>query len=112
MNSVSRWKSTSPKFQPDRFANTQTKAIQQGEDHLVGLRPMRRTRPVRELTSQLQETLGVMEVEEIGNALAGIAASRGTHGIARDEPLHDGPFEEAMEHAEEMVVTAWPGAWS
>lgn len=26
--------------------------------------------------------------------------------------MHDGPFEEAMQHPEEMVVTAWPGAWS
>jgi len=73
---------------------------------------MRRTRPVREFTRQPQETLGVMEVEEIWNALAGIAAARGTDGVPRNQPLHDGPFEEAMQHPEEMVVTPWPGAWS
>ena len=58
-------------FQPDRFANTQAKAVQEGEYHLIRLRPMRGTRPVRERTSQVQEALGVIEIEEIGNASCG-----------------------------------------
>lgn len=73
---------------------------------------MRRTRAVRELTNQFQEALGIIEVEEIWNALSDITASRGLHGIARDETLQYGPFKEPMEYAEEMIVTAWPGSWS
>jgi hypothetical protein len=95
-------------FQTDRFANTQTKAVQEGEYHLVRLRPMRGTRPVRERTSQLQKTLSVIEIEQIGNAFASIAAPSGVHWIVRDEPLHHRPFEKTMEHTEQMVVTARP----
>src|SRR5579863_5876097 len=99
-------------FQPDCFADTQAETVQQGEDHLVGLRPARGPRTVRELTNQFQEALGIVEVEEIWNALSGITASRGLHGIARDETLHYGPFKEPMEYAEETIVTTWPGSWS
>ena len=52
-----------------------------------------------------------MEVEEIWNALSGITASRGLYRIACDKTLQYGPFKEPMEHAEEMIVTAWPGSW-
>jgi hypothetical protein len=85
-------------FQPDRFANTQTKAVQEGEYRFVGLRPMRGTRPVRERTSQIKEALGVIEIKEIGNAFASIAAPRGGHWITRNEFLHHRPFEKTMEH--------------
>ena len=85
-------------FQSDRFANAQPKSVKQSEDRLVGLRPVRRTRPIGECPHYFQQTLGVIEVEEIGNTLAGIAASCSGYRIARGEPLQHRPVEKAMEY--------------
>jgi len=69
---------------------------------------MRCTRLVGECTHYFQQALGVVETEEIGNALARITAWCSAYRIARNEPLHNGPVEKAMECTEQVVVTARP----
>jgi hypothetical protein len=53
-----------------------------------------------------EQTLSIIEVEQIRDALACIATSRSAYGIACDEPLDDGPVEEALEYPKKVVVTA------
>ncbi|MBV8896921.1 MAG: hypothetical protein JO051_10455 [Acidobacteriaceae bacterium] len=72
---------------------------------------MRRTRAVWKHTNQFQEAFGIVEVEEIWNAPSSITASRSLYRIACDKTLQYSPFEEPMEYAEEMIVTARSGSW-